>query len=153
MAGLVAVSGIAWAGEAPVVPRFELPRSGLALEQPARAGRFFAVAGRRAAAFGYENRGLEAWVYPLTILDELRLSFRIEGYPLELEGSEILASVSARPEATTSCTPTPPSPCARLSSHPRRARHRDAPRRRLALPMTAWARFGPGSGPCGPPGS
>ncbi len=82
------------------VPRFDLPQSGLVLEQPARSGRFFSVAGRRSAVFGYENRGLEAWVYPLKVLDELRLSFRIAGYPLEIEGADILASVSVRPEAT-----------------------------------------------------
>lgn len=95
--GLACGAGLALAAE---VPRFELPRSGLVLEEAARTGRFFAVAGRRSAAFGYENRGLEAWVYPLKILDELRLSFRIQGYPLEVEGADILASVSVRPEAT-----------------------------------------------------
>jgi glycogen debranching enzyme len=98
-AGLLAISGPLPAGEG-TVTRFDLPRSGLVLDEPARPGRFYAVAGRKAAAFGYEGRGLEAWVYPLKILDELRLSFRIEGYPLEIEGSEILASVSVRPEAT-----------------------------------------------------
>ncbi|HET7294527.1 MAG TPA: amylo-alpha-1,6-glucosidase, partial [Vicinamibacteria bacterium] len=96
-----AVAGFLCVGPAAAeVPRFELPPSGLVLEEPVRSGRFFAVAGRRSAAFGYENRGLEAWVYPLKVLDDLRLSFRIKGYPLEIEGTDILASVSVRPEAT-----------------------------------------------------
>ena len=37
---------------------------------------------------------------PLKVLDDLRLAFRVAGYPLEIEGSDSLASVSVRPEAT-----------------------------------------------------
>jgi glycogen debranching enzyme len=88
----------AWSEEP--VPRFEPPRSGLELERPARAGRFFVVAGRRSAVFGYENRPLEAWAYPLKLVDDLRLSFRLHGYPLEIEALDALASVAVRPEAT-----------------------------------------------------
>jgi glycogen debranching enzyme len=50
--------------------------------------------------FGSENLGLEAWVYPLNVLDDFRLSFRLEGYPLEIDGSEALVRTSVRPEAT-----------------------------------------------------
>lgn len=75
--------------------------SGLQLEGPARTGRFFAVAGRRAAVFGTEGRSLEAWAYPLKLVDDFRLSFRLDGYPLDIDGSDTLASVSVRPEATT----------------------------------------------------
>jgi glycogen debranching enzyme len=81
-------------------PRFALSESGLRLDRPARAGRFFAVAGRRAAVFGTEGRALEAWAYPLKLVDDFRLSFRLEGYPLDIEGADVLASVSVRPEAT-----------------------------------------------------
>jgi glycogen debranching enzyme len=77
-----------------------LRKSGLELERAAQAGAFYAVTGRRAAAFGYEHRALEAWVYPMKILDDFRLSFQIEGYPLEFGGAETLARVNVRPEAT-----------------------------------------------------
>jgi glycogen debranching enzyme len=83
------------------VPRFALPASGLELARPTRPGTFFDVVGRRSAVFGYENRPLEAWVYPLKLVDDFRLSFRLEGYPLEIEGTDIASFVSARPEATT----------------------------------------------------
>ena len=83
------------------VPRFPFPASGLELGRPTRPGVFYDVVGRRSAVFGYENRGLEAWVYPLKLVDDFRLSFRLEGYPLEIEGSEIASYVSVRPEATT----------------------------------------------------
>ena len=82
------------------IPRFELPRSGLELTRPTRYGAFFDVVGRRSAVFGYENRPFEAWVYPMKLLDDFRLSFQLEGYPLELEGADTAVTVTVRPEAT-----------------------------------------------------
>jgi glycogen debranching enzyme len=83
------------------IPRFALPSSGLRLERPTRAGAFVDVIGRRAAFVGYEHRGLEAWVYPMKLLDDLRLGFTIEGYPLEIPGEDVLARIAATPEQTT----------------------------------------------------
>ncbi|HEX8455896.1 MAG TPA: GH116 family glycosyl hydrolase [Pyrinomonadaceae bacterium] len=83
------------------IPKFPLSKSGLELERASRAGAFYAVTGRRAAAFGYEHRALEAWVYPLKILDDFRLSFQLEGYPQEFDGADTLARINVRPEATT----------------------------------------------------
>ncbi|HEY0098557.1 MAG TPA: GH116 family glycosyl hydrolase [Pyrinomonadaceae bacterium] len=83
------------------VAKFAFRKSGLELERAARAGAFYSVTGRRAAAFGYEHRPLEAWVYPLKILDDFALSFNIEGYPLEFGGADTLARINVRPEATT----------------------------------------------------
>src|SRR6266581_2321607 len=82
------------------IPRFPMPRSGLELERPVRPGAFFDVVGRRSALFGYENRGMEAWAYPLKLVDDFRLSFRLEGYPLDIEGADTVAWIQARPEAT-----------------------------------------------------
>jgi glycogen debranching enzyme len=83
------------------VSRFAFRQSGLELERAAQAGAFYSVTGRRAAAFGYEHRPLEAWVYPMKILDDFKLSFNIEGYPLEFDGADTLARINVRPEATT----------------------------------------------------
>jgi glycogen debranching enzyme len=83
------------------VAKFAFRKSGLELERASRAGAFYDVTGRRAAAFGYEHRPLEAWVYPLKILDDFNLSFNIEGYPLEFTGADTLARINVRPEATT----------------------------------------------------
>jgi glycogen debranching enzyme len=104
---LAAVAGAADKPKAPAKPRpadvarFPFAASGLELARPTRPGVFFDVVGRRSAVFGYENRGLEAWVYPLKLIDDFRLSFRLEGYPLEIEGTDIASYVSVRPEATT----------------------------------------------------
>ncbi|HYY97135.1 MAG TPA: hypothetical protein VE642_01005, partial [Pyrinomonadaceae bacterium] len=83
-----------------LTPKFPFETSGLALRRRTRPGAFLDVLGRRAAVFGYEHGRLEAWTYPLQILDEFEVSFRIEGYPLEFRGADTSATVEARPEAT-----------------------------------------------------
>src|SRR5438093_6175317 len=85
----------------PRIDRFPLRASRLELARPAHAGAFYDVIGRRSALFGYENRSFEAWVYPLKVLDDFSLSFRLEGYPLEIDGNDIMASIHVRPESTT----------------------------------------------------
>ena len=72
----------------------------LSLERRTHPGAFFDVLGRRAAVLGYEHRGFEAWTYPLKILEDFRLSFSLEGYPLDVPAEELLAHVTVRPEAT-----------------------------------------------------
>ena len=86
---------------APAVPRFPLREDLHQLSRPTHDGAFFDVIGRRSAMFGYEHRSIEAWIYPLKILDDFSLSFRLEGYPLEIHGSDIMASIRVRPESTT----------------------------------------------------
>jgi glycogen debranching enzyme len=83
-----------------LVNKFQLNKSGLELERRTQAGSFFDVIGHKSAVLGYENRSLEAWVYPLKILDDFELSFRIEGYPLEFRGPDIAVQINARPEST-----------------------------------------------------
>jgi glycogen debranching enzyme len=81
-------------------PKFSLRKSGLELERRTQAGSFFDVLGHKAAIFGYEHRPLEAWVYPMKLLDDFELSFRIEGYPLEFHASDMAVHINVRPEAT-----------------------------------------------------
>ena len=87
--------------DATLTPKFNLRKSGLELRRSAQAGTFFDVVGRKSAAAGYENRSFETWVYPLKILDDFKLSFHLEGYPLEIQGADIMTQISVRPEATT----------------------------------------------------
>jgi glycogen debranching enzyme len=82
------------------VAKTPMAASGLALERRTHPGAFFDVVGRRAGVFGYEHRGLEAWIYPLKILEDFRLSFALDGYPLEVPAEEMLATVRVTPEAT-----------------------------------------------------
>ena len=87
-------------GGTSAVPGLALPASGLELTRPTHPGAFLSSTGRRAAWLGYEHRGLEAWVYPLKVLEDFRLGFTVEGYPLEIDAHEIAGSISVRPEAT-----------------------------------------------------
>ncbi|HST52313.1 MAG TPA: GH116 family glycosyl hydrolase [Pyrinomonadaceae bacterium] len=84
-----------------LVPKFPLAKSGLELERRTHPGAFLDVLGRKSAVFGYEHRQLEAWVYPLEVLDDFDVSFRLEGYPLELSAADTSATINVRPEATT----------------------------------------------------
>jgi glycogen debranching enzyme len=83
-----------------LLKKFELKESGLTLERRTQSGTFFDVVGHKSAALGYENRALEAWVYPLKVMDSFECSFTIEGYPLPFRGPDIAVLISARPEAT-----------------------------------------------------
>ena len=80
--------------------KFSLRKSGLELERRTQAGSFFDVVGHKSAIFGYEHRPLEAWVYPLKLLDDFELSFRIKDYPLEFRTSDLAVRIEVRPEAT-----------------------------------------------------
>jgi glycogen debranching enzyme len=83
-----------------LTPRFAAASSGLELSRRTQAGTFYDVVGRRAAAYGYEHRGMEAWVHPLKLVDDFKLAFKIEGYPLEFPASDIATQINVRPEAT-----------------------------------------------------
>ncbi|MDT5272203.1 MAG: hypothetical protein QOH49_4389 [Acidobacteriota bacterium] len=88
-------------GQPALVPKFPFPNSSLRLERRTRPGAFLDVLGHKSAVFGYEHRQLEAWAYPLQILDGFELSFRVEGYPLEFRSADTAALIDVRPEATT----------------------------------------------------
>ncbi|MBO6576939.1 MAG: hypothetical protein JJ896_15780 [Rhodothermales bacterium] len=82
-----------------LISRFERADSGLLLERPSSAGTYMNVVGRRSAAFGYEHRPFEVWVYPMKIVRDFQLEFKIQDYPLDISGNEILAHVEVRPES------------------------------------------------------
>jgi glycogen debranching enzyme len=86
--------------DGPALAKTTLATSELSLERGTHPGAFFDVAGRRAAVFGYEHRGFEVWVHPMKILEDFRLAFALEGYPLDVPAEDMLATITVRPEAT-----------------------------------------------------
>jgi glycogen debranching enzyme len=82
------------------IPKTTLPQSRLELSRRTQNGSFYDVIGRKSAAFGYEHRNMEAWVYPLKIIDDLEFYFKIEGYNLPFRGADLLTNIEVRPEAT-----------------------------------------------------
>lgn len=83
-----------------LIAKKNLPKSRLELSRRTQNGSFYDVVGRKSAAFGYEHRNMEAWIYPLKILDDFALEFQIEGYNLPFHGKDILTNIEVRPEAT-----------------------------------------------------
>ncbi len=94
-------NGAAAQNSTKLIPKQNLSKSRLELSRRSQNGSFYDVIGRKSAAFGYEHRNLEAWIYPMKILDDLEFYFRIEGYNLPFRGSDLLTGINVRPEATT----------------------------------------------------
>ena len=59
------------------------------------------ASGRKAALLGREDGSFEAWVYPLKVLHDFRLSFGVPQYADPIPGASLASSVDIRPEAST----------------------------------------------------
>jgi GH15 family glucan-1,4-alpha-glucosidase len=95
-AALLAVS-LGW--RAPAAAESAPPRPPLEISRPARPWEFLAAVGKRSALLGSESGAVEAWVYPLKILRDLRLTVLTEGR--EIPAETLVRTVVARPESTT----------------------------------------------------
>src|SRR5262245_12586161 len=71
----------------------------LEITRPARTWEFLASVGKKASLLGNESGVVEAWVYPLKILRDLRLTIRTEGR--EIPAESLVRTVIAHPESTT----------------------------------------------------
>src|ERR1700745_1492842 len=99
LACLAAVLGVT--GRAPAARRQqpkEVPPP-MELSRTVRPAEFLPVTGQRAALFGNESGGMEAWVYPLKIFREFHLNFLTEGRVLPAE--TLPRTLSVRPESAT----------------------------------------------------
>lgn len=83
------------------VTRFDFGTNPLALTGPARPGVYLADEGRRAALFGTETGAFEAWVWPVKLVRDLDLAFRIPEYDDPIPASAVARSVEVRPEGAT----------------------------------------------------
>jgi len=71
----------------------------LEISRTARQWEFLAAVGKRAGLLGNESGKVEAWVYPLKILRDLKLTVLTEGR--EIPAETLVRTVIARPESTT----------------------------------------------------
>ena len=71
----------------------------LELNRAARPWEFVSALGTKSALLGNETGDFEAWVYPLKILRNFQLRFKVEDQVIPAKA--IVRSISVRPEATT----------------------------------------------------
>ena len=74
-------------------------RQSVEIIRPARTWEFLASVGKKAGLLGNESGAVEAWVYPLKILRDLRLTIHTAGRDLPAES--LVRTVIAHPESTT----------------------------------------------------
>jgi glycogen debranching enzyme len=80
-------------------PQVEAARQRLEISRPARPWEFMSAVGKRAGLLGNESGRVEAWVYPLKVLRDLRLTILTEGR--EIPAETLVRTAIARPESTT----------------------------------------------------
>ncbi|KPK61926.1 MAG: hypothetical protein AMS21_08555 [Gemmatimonas sp. SG8_38_2] len=89
------------ASQAQNVAKFEIVRSPIQLQGPARPKVYLGGAGRESAFFGYETGEFEAWAWPVKLLHEFELGFKIPDYTEPIPGRSVAARVIVRPELMT----------------------------------------------------
>jgi hypothetical protein len=87
--------------QTPLPAKFAQPANPMELSRAARPHIYFDVVGRKAALFGHETGVFEAWVFPMKLFHDARLSIRVEGEDNAVEFASIVERVLARPESTT----------------------------------------------------
>jgi len=83
----------------PSAPASTPAKRQIELSRPARPWEFLAAVGKKASLLGNESGVVEAWVYPLKIFRDLRITVHNEGRAIPLES--LVRTVIARPESTT----------------------------------------------------
>ncbi|HMB83111.1 MAG TPA: hypothetical protein VKI40_03575, partial [Terriglobales bacterium] len=73
--------------------------SALELSRPVRSWEFLPIVGTRAGLFGSESGQMEAWVYPLKIFRDFRLTFHVGGRALPAES--LVRTLIVHPESAT----------------------------------------------------
>lgn len=91
----------AGAGAQTGVPRFPLDTGALTLRGPARAGVYLGDQGRRAALLGDEAGRFEVWTWPLKLVRDLELAFKIPEYDAPIPAATVAREVIVRPAGAT----------------------------------------------------
>ncbi len=86
---LILLAGLAAIGQA----------QDLNLDRTARDWEFLGATGHRSALLGKENGTMEAWVFPLKLVSDLRLEFWLNGRPIAAR--DVVRSVHYRPGSAT----------------------------------------------------
>lgn len=79
------------------IARFPLPSSPLDLTGTARVGVYLGDVGRRAALFGDETGGFEAWTWPVKLVRDLTFAFKIPEYDQPITAASVASRVIVHP--------------------------------------------------------
>ena len=101
LALIACAAGTATAQAPSGIPKFPMPSSRVDLEGPARPGEYLADVGRKAALFGDETGGFEAWTWPVKLVRDLSFSFRIPDYDQPIDGASVARRVILHPAYKT----------------------------------------------------
>jgi glycogen debranching enzyme len=83
------------------VPRFPFDADAVTLSGPARAGVYLGDEGRRAALLGEETGSFEVWTWPLKLVRNLELAFKVPEYDSPIPGSAVAREVTVRAAGAT----------------------------------------------------
>lgn len=85
-----------------VAPAFPLvsPRQEISIQHEAVPSRPFSVVGPRGAVLGQQNGSFELWVFPWKILSNLRISARMDNYPVPIDVNRHAKWIEVRPDST-----------------------------------------------------
>lgn len=83
------------------IPKFTVEGGPIHITGSVRPWAYLSDQGRRAAVFGDEAGSFEVWAWPLKLVRDLRLAFKIPDYDEPLAGASLARQVVTRPEGAT----------------------------------------------------
>ena len=83
------------------VPRFPLGADPLTITRAVEAGKPFTVAGEQGAILGEQSGIFEAWLYPVKILSQFRITAELADYPVPINVNKQAATIEVSPAMTT----------------------------------------------------
>lgn len=99
---LLAVSSItpAQTGSFHAIDSLPLKSGGMALRQHVEAGMPFTVAGEHGALLGQQEGTFEAWILPVKLLSNFRITAHLEGYDVPIDLNRDAAEIEVYPDRT-----------------------------------------------------
>jgi glycogen debranching enzyme len=83
------------------LPRFPVSKSSLAIVRNTETTKPFTVAGEHGAILGQQNGECEAWIFPVKILSQLRITAELADYPVPIDVNAQPGTIAVNPGHTT----------------------------------------------------
>ena len=96
----VIVAANAFCAELSPIPDFSVKPSGLRISAPCVPGTPWSVPGEHGAILGRQNGIFEAWLWPVKILSDFRISAELQDYPVPIDVNALAAEIQVTPAET-----------------------------------------------------